>query len=116
MLVIEDVTEQSYRIDRMLTALLSSGVLDRVSAIIVGDFTDCPSGRFGITAQDVVRERLGTLGVPMVAGLPCGHGPANVPLPLGCSARVDAARGVFGNQPLNHDSQRAHEDQPTPRG
>jgi muramoyltetrapeptide carboxypeptidase len=93
-LVIEDVTEHSYRIDRMLTALLTSGTLATVAAVIVGELTDCPAGQFGLEAQEVVRERLGSLGVPLVAGFPCGHGARNVPVPLGLPARVDADRGI----------------------
>jgi muramoyltetrapeptide carboxypeptidase len=93
-LVIEDVTELSYRIDRMLTAILTSGALNRVAAVIVGEFTDCPPGPSGVGALDVVRERLSPMQVPLIAGFPCGHGLRNVPVPLGCPALVDADRGV----------------------
>lgn len=93
-LVLEDVTELSYRIDRMLTALLDAGVFERVAAIIVGELLDCPAGSFGVSAAEVVRERLARLGVPLVAGFPCGHGSDNLPLPLGRRVLVDATRGV----------------------
>jgi len=94
-LVVEDVTESSYRIDRMLTALLTSGALEPVAGVVVGELTDCPPGRFGVSAQEVMRERLAVLGVPVVAEFPCGHGLQNVPVPFGCNAAVDANRGTL---------------------
>ena len=92
-LVLEDLGEAAYRIDRMLTALLVSGQLGRVSAVVAGDFIDCPTGQFGLGALDVVRERLSSLGVPMLAGLRVGHGRRNLPLPLGLVAEVDGSGG-----------------------
>lgn len=86
---LEDVGEASYRIDRMVTALLHAGVFDHVSAIIVGAFTDCPLGRYGLDVYDVLRERLLCTGLPVYAGLPVGHGLENAPLPLGAPARLD---------------------------
>jgi len=91
-LVLEDVTESAYRIDRMLTALLVGGAFDRVAAVVVGDLTDCPEGPHGVPAIDAVRERLGELGVPMLAGLRFGHDRQNVPLVLGSPARVELGR------------------------
>jgi muramoyltetrapeptide carboxypeptidase len=92
-LVLEDVSEAAYRIDRMLTALHVSGQLGRVSAVLVGEFADCSTGRFGVPPLDVVRERLGTLGVPILGGLRLGHGRHNLPLPLGLLASVDGTAG-----------------------
>lgn len=91
-LALEDVTEAAYRIDRMLSALLAGGVFSRVRAVLVGDFSDCPPSR-GVTVEAVLRERLGTLGVPVLAGLPFGHGQKNEPLVFGLPASVDADRG-----------------------
>lgn len=95
-LALEDVTEASYRIDRMLTALLVAGVLDRVSAVVVGDFTDCPTGPHGVPVEAVLRERLGVLRVPILAGLRFGHGAQNVPLHFGLSANVEAGAARLG--------------------
>ena len=94
-LLLEDVTESSYRLDRMLSALLVSGALDAVAAVVVGDLTDCAAGRYGVEPADVLRERLATLGVPVAAGLDFGHGRHNLPLPLGLSAELDASTGVL---------------------
>jgi muramoyltetrapeptide carboxypeptidase len=93
-LLIEDVGEAPYRIDRMLSALLASGTLDRLVAIIVGDFIDAQAGKYGVAVEDVLRERVRGLGVPVVAGFPVGHGKQNVPVHFGTSAAVDATAGV----------------------
>lgn len=90
LLLIEDVTEASYRVDRMLTALLVSGALDGVSGVAVGDFTDCPAGPHQVPIADVLRERLAQLGKPVVAGFGVGHGAANAPIALGRRARLDS--------------------------
>lgn len=96
-LFLEDVTEQPYRIDRMLTTLLVGGHLSGVRAIVLGDFTDCRPGRDGVTVHEVLRELLTPLGVPVAKGLPCGHGDVNVPLLLGGRAqlRVDSLSAVL---------------------
>jgi len=91
-LFLEDVTESVYRLDRMLSALLVAGALDRVAAVALGELTDCPMGPHGVPAEQAVRERLLELGVPMVAGVPAGHGRYNAPLVLGAPARVGAGR------------------------
>jgi muramoyltetrapeptide carboxypeptidase len=85
---IEDVTEQPYRLDRMLTTLLVGGHFDSASGFVLGEFTDCRPGRDGVTVDAVLRELLAALGRPVASGLPCGHGLANVPLLLGASARL----------------------------
>lgn len=94
LLVLEDVTEGAYRVDRMLSALAAAGVFDRVAGVIVGDFTDCPPSR-GVAVSDVLRERLGALRVPVAVGLRVGHGDWNEPLVFGLPAALDALTGVL---------------------
>jgi muramoyltetrapeptide carboxypeptidase len=94
-LVLEDVTEAPYRLDRMLAALKLSGAFERVAACVVGDFTRCPVGGDGIRAEQVVQATLADLGVPVLAGLPIGHGRHNEPLPLGLPATVDGEAGTL---------------------
>jgi len=91
-LAIEDVTESAYRVDRMLSALLASGTLDRISAVVVGDFTDCPDSH-GVSVQSVLEERLAAIDVPVVSGLCFGHGRYNEFVPLGIEAELDADAG-----------------------
>lgn len=92
-LFLEDVTEASYRIDRMLTALRLSGALERVSGVVLGDFTDCSPAPHGVPVEAVLEERLGELGIPVARGLPAGHGRLNHPLLLGATVSLDASAG-----------------------
>jgi muramoyltetrapeptide carboxypeptidase len=92
-LALEDVNEAPYRVDRMLSALIISGALDRVAGVIVGDFVDCRSGQYPIDVDEVLQERLGELRVPVIAKFPFGHDRHNEPLPFGLTARIDADAG-----------------------
>jgi len=94
-LVLEDEMEPPYRIDRMLTQLRRAGKLDGVRGIALGDFPEChPDKGLGYTLADVLRDRLGDLGVPVAWRLPVGHTKQpNVTLPLGVAATLDATRG-----------------------
>jgi len=105
-LVVEDVTESAYRVDRMLSALLAGGALDRVAGVVVGDFTDCPDSQ-RVSVQAVVQERFGSLGVPVLAGLEVGHGRYNEFVQLGALAEIDGDRqtlriGAAQPRPLSH--------------
>ena len=95
MLVLEDGGEEPYRIDRMLTQWRTSGVLEGVAGIGLGRFRwkqdDVLPG--DLTMDEVLQERLGSLGVPLVAGLPVGHGQPNLALPQGRLAQLDGQRG-----------------------
>jgi len=92
-LAIEDVAESSYRIDRMLNALLASGVMDRVAAFALGQFVDCDAGRHGVPVSEVLKDHIGRIGVPAVMNLPFGHGRVNEPLPLGAQVTLDGTLG-----------------------
>lgn len=94
-LFLEDVGEPSYRIDRMLTALVQSGALAHIRGVVLGEFTDCSPGRYAVPTEQVLAERLALLGVPVLAGLPAGHGRDNAPLLLGASARLSGGAASF---------------------
>jgi len=89
-LALEDVTERPYRIDRMLTTMLQAGVFKHVRAVVLGQFTECGPGPDGVTVDEVLRERLSTLGIPVLANAPFGHVDDNWPLLFGARAFVDA--------------------------
>jgi muramoyltetrapeptide carboxypeptidase len=94
-LALEDVGEAPYRIDRMLTQWRMLGALNGVVGIALGRFSACEMGR-GIsswTVEEVLRDRLGDLGVPFVSELPFGHDGANAALPVGQWAELDGDRG-----------------------
>jgi muramoyltetrapeptide carboxypeptidase len=98
-LVIEDVTEASYRIDRMLSALLASGALDGIAGVVLGDFNDCPDGPHRVPLRQVLDERLSTLRVPVLAGLRFGHARYNEFVQLGALAELDANAGRLTVKP-----------------
>jgi muramoyltetrapeptide carboxypeptidase len=90
--VLEDVGEELYRIDRMLTQLLRAGWFDGVRGIVLGDFTEGASPE---AVQGLMLDRLGPFDVPMLWGAPFGHGPRNLAFPLGVPAELDASAGTL---------------------
>lgn len=93
-LLVEDVDEAPYRIDRMLTHLRSAGVLCRVAGIAFGQFEGSkPDDSADWTVQDVLVDRTADLGVPVVCSLPYGHQRRRVVLPIGTRVRLDADAG-----------------------
>ena len=87
LLLLEDVNEEDYRIDRMLTQLRRSGYLDGVAGIVAGTFTGCGPPE---AVQDILVERLGFLEVPMIAWANVGHGGLFQAFPYGIAAELDA--------------------------
>jgi muramoyltetrapeptide carboxypeptidase len=86
-LLLEDVAEAPYRLDRMLTQLLRSRWLDGVAGIVFGSLFGCgPPDRL----RELVLDRLGGLGVPMAWDLGFGHCPSSLTVPLGVSATLVA--------------------------
>ncbi len=92
-LLLEEIGERPYRLDRALTQLLLAGALHRIRAVVVGDLVQCEQAEMP-APEAVVAERLGALGVPIVAGAPIGHGARNRAVPLGAQVTVDAAAGT----------------------
>ncbi|KOX24567.1 peptidase U61 [Saccharothrix sp. NRRL B-16348] len=86
--LLEDVNEEPYRLDRMLTDLLRSGWFDRVAGLVLGSWTGC-----GDPAA-VLADRLGGLGVPIVADAPFGHCDGQLTVPLGVPVEIDGGTGV----------------------
>ena len=93
-LLVEGVAEAPYKVDRMLTHLRRARVLDGVAGVAVGQFTDCADG-WDVTVNDVLIDRLGDLGVPVLGGLPIGHGTGQLTVPVGTRATLDADTGVL---------------------
>jgi muramoyltetrapeptide carboxypeptidase len=91
-LLIEDVGEQPYRIDRMLTQLLRSGWLDGVGAVALGSWAGCGPYE-GL--RPVFVDRLGGLGVPVVEEFGFGHCPEASTVPFGVMAELDADTGTL---------------------
>jgi muramoyltetrapeptide carboxypeptidase len=92
-LLLEEVNEPAYRVDRSLVQLRRAGWFDGVAGVAVGHFTNCPG------ADAVLAEHLGGLGVPVLGGLPIGHDLAQIAVGLGLPARIDTAAGTLTVQP-----------------
>ncbi|AKT40488.1 peptidase S66 [Chondromyces crocatus] len=98
LLVLEDVDEAPYRLDRMVTQFLESGALARVRAVLLGEFTRCTVPReAGWTLEELLVELVEPLGVPVVCGVGVGHGPHNLPWYFGGRGRL--AGGVLQVRP-----------------
>ena len=100
-LVLEDIDEAVYRVDRMMHQLLLAGMLDGVRAIAFGACTNCPEASDDGARQldDVIGEIAVRLGVPAMAGLPVGHIDDQWTLPLGAAASLDTERRALTVQP-----------------
>lgn len=99
-LFLEEVGEEPYRIDRWLTHFVLTGRLARCAGIVFGKFKDCGPGDEGSyqgtwTWQEVVADRLGKLGIPVLAGLRFGHVADKSTFPVGVLAELDVAAGTL---------------------
>ena len=92
LLMIEDVGEQPYRVDRLLTQLLRSGWLDGIAGVGLGSWAGC--GPYE-ELRAVFTDRLGGLGVPVVEELGFGHGDGALTVPFGVMAELDAEAGTL---------------------
>ncbi len=90
-LVLEDVNEPVYRIDRMLQQLRLTGSLSGCRAIAFGDCTNCreDAGGGGLPFDEILGELAHSLGIPCLAGIPVGHIPDQWTIPLGAIAALD---------------------------
>lgn len=95
-LLLEDVGEPPYRIDRMLTQLWLAGKLQGVRGIVFGepvDLTEPDPDQPTLTLEQVLADRLGPLGIPVLVGFTAAHGFYRATLPLGVRATLDADNG-----------------------
>jgi len=92
-LVLEEVGEPAYRLDRLLQQLKSAGVFKGVRGVAVGQLHHCrvPDGAT-YAIEDIVRDHLASLGVPVVGGLPIGHAGANHAFPWGVEATLGSGQ------------------------
>lgn len=93
-LLVEEVGEPPYKVDRMLVHLRRAGALDGLAGVAVGQFTDCADD-WPTSIVDVLNEHLGALGVPVLGGLPIGHGRDQESVPVGVPATLDVAAGTL---------------------
>lgn len=94
-LFLEEINEEPFRIDRMLTQLWLAGKLQTLNGIAFGNFRNCEAKGQSIsgpsfTLREVINERTRDLGIPVVYGMPFGHVKSKLTLPLGIEAELDA--------------------------
>ncbi len=97
-LIIEDVGEAPYRIDRMLTHLRLAGILQQLSGLGFGSFSDCKNDKDvdkkkSFELLDIFNDRTKDLKIPIVSNLSIGHCYGNASLPLGSQAIMDGNKG-----------------------
>ncbi len=88
-LFLEDINEELYRVDRLLTQLRLAGVLDAVNGFVLGSFTEATA------PTELLRNMLVSLGKPLLAGWPTGHGTPNRPLPMNLHVALDSQQGTL---------------------
>lgn len=96
-LFFEEVASPPWYIDGLLTQMVQAGIFDGVAGIVIGEMTRCDWEHYSdhnwpghLSAEDVLEMHLEPLGVPMIYGLPLGHGKHLWTLPLGVTATLDA--------------------------
>lgn len=94
-LVLEEVDEAPYRVDRLLTQLMNSGMTARVNGLVFGQFTRCEAkdaAKPSFTCAQVLREFAERLSCPTLANFEYGHVPRKLTVPFGLRARLDSRR------------------------
>tara|TARA_Y100001968_G_C19315606_1_gene696501 strand:- start:295 stop:1173 length:879 start_codon:yes stop_codon:yes gene_type:complete len=99
-LILEDIGEDPYRIDRMLTQWRLAGELQKVGGIGLGSFKDCELAKDSEThktfkLKEILKDRLSDLNIPIIADLPVGHINGNAALPIGHASKLDGNKGLL---------------------
>jgi muramoyltetrapeptide carboxypeptidase len=100
-LFLEEVDEEPYRVDRMLTHLWLAGHLQKLAGLVIGKFSNCvpkkenPEYPVSFTVEELFQERIVPLGIPAIAGVMIGHISSKLTVPIGARATVDADAKTF---------------------
>ena len=97
LLFLEDVNENIYRVDRMLTQLKLAGVLGQIAGVVFGKCTKCGpgDGQGSLTLDEVLNDHLRPLNIPAFSGAMIGHIEDKFTVPIGIQARMDAGTGTL---------------------
>ena len=94
--VLEEIELEGYWFDGYVTHLRNVGLFDGAAGIVIGDIkTKWSGGIAELSAEDIVEEVLAPLGLPLIFGLPIGHGKHHATVPLGALATLDADAGTL---------------------
>ena len=94
-LFLEDVHEEPYRMDRMLSQLAQGGIFDRIAGFVWGRCSDCLIKGPSFSIEDILRDRFGEGRAPAMSGLSFGHIAQKLTLPIGVMATLDANAGTL---------------------
>lgn len=96
-LVIEDIGEEPYQIDRNLVQLKLSGILNQIAGLVIGRFEDCApkADSPSLTIEQILDDITVDLDLPIVAGLPYGHIDTKYTIPIGVRSFLDADEGFL---------------------
>ncbi len=98
---IEEVGEEPYRIDRMLTQMLQAGMFEKAAGVMLGLFRKCEARQSSdltaksFTLMEVLKDRFGKLKIPVVYGMSFGHVTDKFTIPFGALAELDANKQTF---------------------
>lgn len=94
--LLEEVGEEPYRVDRMLTQLELAGFWKKAAGLVIGESVGCePSNPENPSLLSVLKDKLGKLSIPVLYGLPLGHGERKATVPVGVRASLDATQGIL---------------------
>jgi len=95
-LLLEDIGEDVYRIDRMLTQLKLNGVFDKISGLVFGQCSSCDrANSYSLTLEQVFDDHIKPFGIPAYSGAMFGHMNKMVTLPVGMPAEMNAQQGTI---------------------
>jgi len=96
-LFVEDIGEDPYRIDRMMSTLMLNGTLSKIKGFIFGQCSDCvPGGGYGsLSVDQVIDDYILPLGIPAYTGAMIGHLPKQFIVPVGAKVQMDSSAGTF---------------------
>lgn len=92
-LLLEDINESPYSIDRMLTQLLYGKKLDSCRGILLGSFKGCDLSDYSksLSLKEIILDRLKPSDIPIITGFPFGHSYPNITIPIGCKGHFSYA-------------------------
>ena len=95
-LFLEDIGEQPYRIERMLTHLKMAGKFKAIKGVVFGEMEGCqPKEGNGFSIEDIISDILSDIDVPIIFGIPSGHSYDNFTIPFGVKVEVNGDEGKF---------------------
>lgn len=96
-ILIEEINENPYVIDRLLSQLICSNKFKSCRGIILGHFTDCTLSDYSksFNLDDIIAQKLIPLNIPIIKNFPCGHSYPNVILPIGCNIEFNSQNSTL---------------------